>query len=356
MEALTTVPSPDFEIRYNGQVISQDISPYLLSVTYVDHLSGESDELDIELEGTDGRWLDGWYPDKGATLSLRYGYAGQPLVPAGSFDVDEIVMSGPPSVVRIRGLAAGVQKAVRTRNGIAYEKTTLAAIASRVAKRHGMKLIGKIEALPIDRATQFMETDLQFLRRLAQSYGYAFKVTENNTKLVFWRSSHLYQQKPVATLRPGDLSSWSITDKVAGVSAAAKVKHHNRKTKKLITYGLAAGGKLAVVGEKTVSTSRSASRSTSADTTYLRARATTKQSAEALASAELERRHIERTVGEVTLEGSTKLVAGVIVELADFGRASGNYLVTKATHRAERSGGYTTALELKRAKARAVAA
>lgn len=355
MEALSAIPTPDFEISYNGKVISRDISPYLLGVTYTDHLTGQSDELDIELEDTDGRWLNGWYPDKGATLALRYGYEGQSLVSAGSFEIDEVGLSGPPSLVRIRALATGVQKAVRTKSGVAYEKTTLAVIAARVAKRHKMKLIGKIEPIPIDRATQFMETDLQFLYRLARSYGYAFKVTENNTKLVFWRSSQLYGQAAIMTLRPSDLSDWTITDKVATVSAASKVVHHNRKTKKLSVYGVTADGNVGVVAEKTVGTSRAKSKSTSADTAYVRARAASGQSGAAQARAELERRHIERTTGEVSLFGNTRLLAGTVVALADFGRANGNYLVIKATHKSARNSGYTTSLELKRANAQAVA-
>lgn len=349
MEALSAIPAPDFELSYNGKVISRDISPYLLGITYTDHLSGESDELDVELEDSDGRWLDAWYPEKGATLALRYGYEGQPLTSAGSFDIDEVVMSGPPSVVRIRALATGVQKAVRTKSGVAYEKTTLAVIAARIAKRHKMKLIGNIEPIPIDRATQLMETDMQFLYRLARSYGYAFKVTENNTKLVFWRSSALGAQSAIITLRPSDLSDWSITDKLTTVSAAAKVVHHNRKTKKLSVYGVTASGEVGVVAEKTVATaSKKKAKTSSADTAYVQARATSRQSGAAQAQAELDRRHIERTTGEVSLFGSTRLLAGVVVALADFGRASGNYIVAKATHRSSRNRGYTTALELKR--------
>ena len=145
MEALNAVPVPAFELSYNGRSITQDIAPYVMSATYTDHLTGEADSLDIELEDTDGRWLDRWYPEKGASLAYRFGYEDAPLISAGRFDVDELELGGPPSTVRIKGLATGVQNAVRTRKGRAYEKTTLAAIAQRIAKRHKMKLIGKVE-------------------------------------------------------------------------------------------------------------------------------------------------------------------------------------------------------------------
>ncbi|UGA40140.1 hypothetical protein JOS77_12800 [Chromobacterium haemolyticum] len=183
------VPTPAFELSYNGKSITADIARHALSVSYTDHLSGESDELDVELEDVDGRWLDGWYPDKGATLALKLGYRGAALVAAGSFDIDEVEYRSPPSTVRIRALATGVQHPLRTKNGRAYEQITLQALAQRVAKRHRMKLQGKIETVNIDRLTQYHETDLQFLQRVADQHGYVCKVIDNNRKLVFWNAA-----------------------------------------------------------------------------------------------------------------------------------------------------------------------
>lgn len=341
METLKGVVQPAFELAYNGKAITTGIAPYVLAITYTDHLTGESDELDVELEDTAGRWLDAWYPEKGANLTLSFGFLGRPLVKAGVFNVDEIELSGPPSVVRMRGLATGVQDAVRTRKGRAYEKTTLTAIAQRIAKRHKMKLIGKVEALQIDRATQYHESDLQFLARLAGEYGYAFKVTENNTKMVFWKTGDLNLQKPIRTFRPSDMMSWRAADKVTDVPGDAQVKYHDPKTKKLVVYGVKEG-KTTVVGQT------DAGKSSSADTVKMAKRAPTKQAAEAMATAELERRQLDRTSAEITVEGDPGLAAGAVIELAGLGKLSGNYTITKATHRITRSDGYTTALELKR--------
>lgn len=342
MEALNLVRVPVFDLSYNGRAITQDIAPYVMSVTYIDHLTGEADSLDIELEDADGRWCNAWYPEKGAALTFGFGYQHQPLVSAGRFDVDELELSGPPSTVRIKGLAAGVQKAVRTRKGRGYEATTLAAIAQRVAKRNKMTLVGKIEALQIDRATQYQESDLAFLHRLAGQYGYVFKVTENNTRLVFWKTADLYLQAAIRRYRPSDLSGWSFRDKLSDVPAGVEVKHHNPKTKKLVVYGVK-DGQTTVVG------SSNAGKNTSADTVKLTRRAPNKASAEAQARAELDRRLLERTSGEISLEGDPALAAGVNIELTGFGQLCGRYTITRATHTITRSGGYVTALELKRA-------
>ncbi|PHV00159.1 phage late control D family protein [Iodobacter sp. BJB302] len=341
---METLNTPAFELNYNGRNITRELSQYATSITYTDNLSGEADGLDIELEDTDGRWLNSWYPEKGAELSYRFGYLQHALISAGRFDIDELELSGPPSVVRIRALAAGAQKALRTRKGKDYEDTTLADIAGQIAKSNNMTLVGKIEPLQIDRATQYKEGDLAFLHRIARQYGYAFKVTENSTRLVFWKSADLHQQKPVRRFAPSDLSGWSFTDKVSDVPAGVEVSHHNAKSKKLVVYGIK-DGETAVVGSST------SGKSSSADTVKITRRAPTAASAEVQAKAALDQRLIERTTGNINLIGDPALAAGVTIELAGFGQLSGIYTISKAVHSISRGEGYTTTLEIKRGAA-----
>lgn len=341
METLKGVPQPVFELAYNGKAITADIAPYVLSIAYTDHLTGESDELDVELEDSNGRWLNAWYPEKGAQLTCKFGYLGQSLVQAGIFTVDQIELSGPPSVVRLRGLATGVQDAVRTSKPKAYEKTTLAAIAQRMAKHHKLTLIGQVEALPVDRATQYHETDLQFLNRLAREYGYAVKWLLGEKKLVFTKISALHKQSPIRSFTPADMSSWRASDQIGDVPSEGQNKYHDPKTKKLVVYSVK-DGQTAVVGQT------DAGKSSSADTVKMTRRAPTKQAAEAMATAELERRQLDRTSAEITVMGDAALAAGAVIALAELGKLSGSYTITKASHRITRGSGFTTALELKR--------
>jgi phage protein D len=88
-----TVLQPSFRIVYSGRDVTADLSAYVTEVRYTDRLTGQSDELDVTLGDDDGRWLGAWYPDKGAEMSLEYGYAHQRLVSAGGFDVDEVEIS-----------------------------------------------------------------------------------------------------------------------------------------------------------------------------------------------------------------------------------------------------------------------
>lgn len=346
--AVAAVPHPVFMLSYGHKNITNDVSPYVLSVTYTDYLSGQSDELEVQLEDADGRWLRAWYPGKGDALSLKIGYDAAPLLPCGSFEIDEIEIAMPPSTVTIRALSTGIKKSVRTRSGRAYENTTLAAIAKRIAKRNQLTLTGKIRDIRIDRVTQYQERDVAFLTRLAREYGYAFKIV--GSKLVFTELADLRDGKSVTTLQAGDLISLRLRDKIKDIYQQAKVKYHNPKTKKLVVYGMKADGQVGTVGQTTVSTKkRGAGQAASGDTLKLSTRSGSKAAAQAKAKAALDKSNQEQTAGNLTLPGNPKLVAGVTFDLTGCGKLDGRYLVESARHRVDRSGGYTTELEVKRA-------
>ena len=95
---------------------------------------------------------------------------------------------------------------------------------------------------------------------------------------------------------------------------------------------------------------------TSADTLRLNPRAESAAQARAKSKAALRRAQDQATVCNCTLPGQPGLVAGINVELAEFGQLSGVYQVWRSVHRIDRSGGYVTELELRRVKAGAAAA
>ncbi|MEW5892381.1 MAG: contractile injection system protein, VgrG/Pvc8 family [Pseudomonadota bacterium] len=338
------VPHPVFVLSYEQKNITSDITPYVRSVTYTDYLSGQSDELEVELEDADGRWVRHWYPGKGDTLSLKIGYEAAPLLPCGAFEIDEIEFAQPPAIVTIRALATGIKKSVRTRESRPFENTTLAAIAQRIAKRNKLTLTGKIRDIRIDRVTQYQERDVEFLTRLAREYGYAFKIV--GRKLVFTELADLRDGSTVAALKATDLISIRMRDKIKDVYQEAKGKYHDPKTKKLVVYGMK-GDQVTEVGQTTTSTKKQSGQSTSSDTLKLSSRGS-KAAVQAKTQAAMEAANLQQTAGDLTVPGNPKLVAGTTFELADCGRLSGKYLVESARHRLDRGGGYVTELEVKR--------
>ncbi|WP_369405795.1 phage late control D family protein, partial [Bergeriella denitrificans] len=169
------VTRPDFVIKYEQKDITGEISPYLISFSYTDYLGEQSDELQVEFEDTDGRWLRGWYPEQGDRLSLSMGDQFTGLVDLGFFEIAEIEYSTAPSVVSLKALSTGITKANRTLKPRAYEKTTLAKIVREVAGRLKLKPDGEVRDIKIERVTQYQERDVEFLTRLARQYGHTFK-------------------------------------------------------------------------------------------------------------------------------------------------------------------------------------
>ncbi|MDD3938078.1 phage late control D family protein [Rhodoferax sp.] len=328
---------PVVEVVYNGRDISAELTPFLSSFVFVDAMNGQADTLELvlgqaQVDAT--RWLDDWYPDKGMELRARFGWTGQALVSAGSFDVDEVAVSSPPLAVVIRAQSAGVSRAVRTRIGRAYEDTTLGAVLQQVAGRIGAKLVGSINPDPaIDRATQFAESEWQFASRLAAEYGYVLKLANNNKALAVLRLAEV--QAPVRTLAAADLLRFDYRDQIADVPARTTVRYHDAHTGALVVYGVSADGQAVPVDKA------------SADERLRHVRTASAADARARAAALAERHALDKTVLELVLPGDPLLAAGLCVAVSGLGRLTGRYVIVQATHTID-GGGYTTALQLKR--------
>ncbi|EEM8546669.1 phage protein D [Salmonella enterica] len=334
------VPQPAYRLVYNQKDITHDVSVYVTSVTYTDKLSGESDEIQVDLEDSEGRWRDAWYPGKGDTLTLYMGCAGENLRECGTFSVDEIELSGPPDNVSLRGLATSVTAALRTKNSRGFENTTLAAIAQRIAGKHHLQLQGQIEPLTLDRVTQYDETDLAFLKRLAGDYGYMVKVT--HTHIIFSSLDALREAAPVFTFTRRDISRYSVRDTINRIYKGAKHRSQNSRTKQVVTYQ-------ADGGESTTTVSASTrGHSTSADTLTLSGRTGNQGTAARRTRAALNLKNQYQKVATLSMEGNVRLRAGHNVTLTGFGASDGKWLTGSVRHSMTRSGGYTMDVEAAR--------
>ena len=328
------VDAPMALLRYDTKDITADISPFLIELTYTDNLEGESDALDVQLEDVDGRWISAWYPGHGDSLHAQIGFVGTQLLDCGEFEIDEIELQGPPDTVTIKALSAGIKRSVRTRHGRQYENTTLRDIAADVAKRNQLEVSGTIEAVTIQRVTQVFETDLAFLRRIADEYGHAFNVRGN--KLVFFQTKLLREGKPVYIVTRQDCaSSYRLRDKVHGVVGEAETTWFDPREKKR---------RVVSVKDKAGSSNRA-----SADKRRINVRAETDAQARQKAQAQLDKND-DQTGATLTLYGNPLLMAGVTLDLQTFGKFDGRYLVTKSVHTMQRGGGYVTEVELKRVR------
>jgi phage protein D len=340
MDALNPqqVPRARFVLTYQQHNITRDVSEHLLSLTYTDHLTGQADSLAVELEDTQGRWRDTWYPGHGDTLTLSIGWEGTPLRTLGRLEIDEVELNGPPSTITIHALATGINSPLRTTEHRAYENLTLATIAQQIATRQGLTLVGHIEPIPLDRLTQ-QDTDLTFLRDLAATYDYAFKVT--GAQLVFHAIDQLIATAPVATYRLSNLANLQLRDQIKTLPKAVEITHKDPASKQLNTYTLTNDTTAAAPSSATQTT-------TSADTLKSRQRSASTTETHAKAQAELAKANRERTTGQWTTTGQPHLVSGNVITLQATGKLNGHYLITSSTHRMTRSGGYTTTQQVSR--------
>ncbi|ELF7958769.1 phage protein D [Salmonella enterica] len=334
------VPQPAYRLVYNQKDITHDVSVYVTSVTYTDKLSGESDEIQVDLEDSEGRWRDAWYPGKGDTLTLYMGCVGENLRECGTFSVDEIELSGPPDNVSLRGLATSVTAALRTKNSRGFENTTLAAIAQRIAGKHHLQLQGQIEPLTLDRVTQYDETDLAFLKRLAGDYGYMVKVT--HTHIIFSSLDALREAASVFTFTRRDISRYSVRDTINRIYKGAKHRSQNSRTKQVVTYQADGGESTTTVSAAT------RGHSTSADTLTLSGRTGNQGTAARRTRAALNLKNQYQKVATLSMEGNVRLRAGHNVTLTGFGASDGKWLTGSVRHSMTRSGGYTMDVEAAR--------
>lgn len=329
------VTKPDFNLSYENKDITADIAPYLISFVYTDYLEGQSDELQVEFEDTDGRWLRGWYPEQGDALALSLGDQFTGLVALGSFEIAEIEYNHPPSTVSLKALSAGITKANRTLKARPYENKTLEEIVRDVASRLKLQLTGQIKDIKIKRVTQYQERDIEFLSRLAKEYGHTFKIVGN--KLVFTDNAALKEREAVAVLQPEDMLRIRLRDLIKGVPTQVEMRGYDPKSKQTVS---------AI--RKTKSLRPKSKRGHSGDTLKIVPNKGESQAQlNARADAALAEAQDDQCAGNITLFGNALLVAGQTVRLKNMGKLSGKYLVKQARHEYRRRSGYTTELEIK---------
>ena len=322
---------PVFSVTYNQTDISTWLSPFCLRVEYVDHLHEKSDGLEIKVEDAAGRWRGPWYPTKGDTLTHLMGYGGEVALPCGSFQIDEIEMSGPPDTVVLRALGAGIRKAVRTKNSQAYEGKTLAQVAALLAGQNGLTIIGTVPNLPFKRVTQHRETDLTFLRRLAREYGAVFSVRGSN--ITFQDLDTLEAMAPVLTMERSDFKGLSLKDKTHNVYGQVESKYWDPETKQMVVGQAAATG------------------TDSRDTLRLRRRAESAAHSNRQAHAALKFHTGWQIGGTLQAEGNPLLCSGNNLQLGNsFGVFAGLYQITDSRHQMERDRGYATEIEVRRVR------
>lgn len=329
-------------LKFNGDNVTTSLADYLESVTYEDVASGSSDSLEITLQNIDEKWLNGWYPTKGDTVSGKIKFAdwdtaGTDLsLSCGTFTLDEIKFYGNSKKAVFSCLSSPAKENFKSRSRTkTWESITIKNIAKEIANRYSLSLSYSGSTIKITEAEQ-NEADSEFLYNLCEDYGLAMKVYKS--KIVIYDQTTQEKTSSIATLKPASFvdNDWTLIDSIYGTYTGARISYKSSTDDDEISVYLGLKKETAS-GARVLRLTETAS---SASDAYYKAAAAVNLSNQ------------EATTLTGSIWPNPKIVSGVCVKLSGFGELDGKYFVDKSTTEVGGSGGTKQKVELHKCQKR----
>lgn len=318
-------------LNYNGKNVSEKVSEYLESFSYIDSASGESDSISCIFSNIDKRWFDKWMPANGDTMHASIWIKNSEKesdissLSCGNFVIDDCEFSGRPLTATINAVsfpaAEGFKNTERTKN---FVKATIESIASQIAKRYNMALVYDAESIQISSIKQSNQSDSTFLKNICEDYGLSYKIYSN--KIIIYNPIKYEKNTPVATIDESDMLSWSYSTTLQKTYTAAEISYTNPKKGETIQVKVGGGNRTLKVGGT----------------------ADNLKEAEIKALAKLYEENKKEVTMQITILGNCKITASSNVKITGLKKINGIYAVEKVTHLID--DGYTTSLELRKIK------
>lgn len=334
-------------IVYQGQDITADVTPYLTVFRFEEYAeSNKSDNLTLEFEDTQGLWKSGFFPARGAKVSVDLvtrdwlAPGDSATLKTGKMELDEIRFHGPPSICGVDAVAIGVTSSIRREKKTeAWENVTPRDIAQDIAKRNGFELNYENDNdVVMERFDQRDQTDLEFLGDVCEKSGLCLKAYDGKLRIF---KEKIYDRDDVeATIRSrGDgLKSYDFRIISSDTYRACEIKYQHLDRKNLIEYkfdpgkGTWEGGKLPI-----------------GQTLKLNCQCSCEAEAQETAIAALRKKNKRQTTGSMTLLGNPRLRAGMVVAFDGFGRFDSDlFLIDSTRHEYSKGGGYQTHIDFRK--------
>lgn len=359
---------------YENKDITQDISRYIESFSFTERAkNGESDDLTLTLLNNDGEWCNAWFPDRGAKIQafiytqswnkVNDSYA----LDCGTFEIDDITDSGPPSTVSLSALSIGITSSIRGQaNSKAWENFKLSRIVDELAKKHGFKVFFDSQYDPIiDRFDQKNESDLAFLLKVADYIGVNIRIAKN--KIIVYQEA-LYDAKEASfTIRKNDdgYINHSFRASSSDIYKACHVQYLDSLSGKFLTYQYSVEGRSGTLGKTTTGGSVQIDEKTRMVITkpsttvvieapqvgkILKVNQRCKNIAEAqhLAQKMLRNKNKRELTGSLSFVGNLYLRAGLTLAVSGFGVwDSVMWVIDEVNHSWSVSGGLETSISIR---------
>ncbi|MCP4747975.1 MAG: hypothetical protein GY874_17835 [Desulfobacteraceae bacterium] len=325
-------------ITYNGADISKAIAPYVIEFAYTDNAHGAADEISVTVEDTKDVWKTGWFPQIGAKLTalLTSSESSRPgadqALNMGVFSIDSVSTSGPPDTVTFKAVSSVIMTSLRREKITkAWENIAFGQICSEVTSKHGFSCFyDSSENIEFKRVDQTDESDLAFLKRLADEQGMNIKVAHE--KIILFAGAKYEAKAPSFTVDKNNslIKQHSFETKVHNVFNACEISYFDPDQKQEKLYRFvpqnppAAGHTLKI--NKRVESLAGAMRR---------------------AKNELRKANKEQIKGSLTFAGNPLYLAGLNLSLTGFGVFDANYFIETAEHSCN-SSGYETSLTIRK--------
>ena len=345
-------------ISIEGVDISKTVNEYLLSVSYTDNEEDEADDIQIKLQDKDGDWLKKWLNDivqkaaaskyeqdgrltaKGlkitASLSISDPSGKVQKMNCGSFELDNLKASGPPSSVTIKGTSLPYGNGVRTEErDKAWEGYTVSKIGKEIATKAGLGFLYDAPKDPLfTRLEQAKQTDIAFLMDVCHRNGLSLKVSDN--KLIIFDQSRYEAQNPIIVISwmDGSYTKYDLSTQEGDVQYAACTVKYYHPEKNQTFIGTAYADDYEEDNEDNLTL------------TVTNERVNSPAEAKDLAEKLLRLHNKYEKRCSLTMIGNPLLCAGMTVQLKDFGLWGEKFIIKQCKHEIGTSG-YTTKITLR---------
>lgn len=223
-------------VIFNKVDISDEIAHSISSLNYTDNSKNAIDDLEIELENLDYRWLKEWYPDEDAQLLVGIHEELETetnFLDLGTFYVDEPTFED--HKLTLKCLALPLDQNIRDqKNSVAWEKVTLKELVMQIANKHEMNAELYAENVFFERLDQNKETDLAFINRVVKEIGLNMKVSDD--KIIIFDDEEMEKNDTIEVFNIKDyrIRSFSLKKKNKEIYDKVEVSYYDPDKKKVV--------------------------------------------------------------------------------------------------------------------------